>query len=71
MNAYRIETRIPGNRILYIPITTFAAGEEVEVIIMPKKVLSNEHPASYLQNTVIQYDNPTEPVVINDWEVLQ
>jgi hypothetical protein len=65
MNAYRIETRIPGNRILYIPITTFAAGEEVEVIIMPKKALGKEHLASYLHNTVIQYDNPTEPVAVN------
>jgi hypothetical protein len=36
MNAYRIETRVPDNHLLYISLPTFAAGEEVEITILAK-----------------------------------
>lgn len=41
MNAYRIETRVPDNHFLHIPVPTFAAGEDVEVIILAKEQNSN------------------------------
>ncbi len=70
MNAYRIETRIPDNHLLHIPVPTFATGENVEVIILTKDTIPPTLSLSALHGTVLRYDDPTEPLPPGDWEAL-
>jgi hypothetical protein len=71
MNAHRIETILTENGTLILRGIPFQAGDTVEVIILERR---SPHPASNpypLHGTVIRYDGPTEPVAVEDWEVLQ
>jgi hypothetical protein len=71
MNAYRIETRVPDNHLLHISVPTFAVGENVEVIVLAKNVLPHHTSPTTLHGTLLRYDNPTEPILPDDWEALQ
>ena len=79
MNAHHVETVLTENGTLTLQDLPFQAGDAVEVIILERHKLrteeahtnhsdSNPYP---LRGTVIRYDDPTEPVALEDWEVLQ
>ncbi len=79
MNAHRIETILTEKGTLILENLPFQEGDAVEVIISKRRILrqgeaptsdsdSNPYP---LCGKVIRYDNPTEPVALEDWEVLQ
>jgi hypothetical protein len=72
MQAYKTATKIEREgelrlRLLDLP---FHAGDEVEVILLrrePELPQKNPYP---LRGLPIHYDDPTEPVAEDDWDVL-
>ena len=79
MNAHKIEVVLTEDGTLTLQGLPFHAGEAVEVIILEAKTPqhqaatkpqsdNNRYP---LHGKVIRYDHPTEPVALEDWEVLQ
>lgn len=72
MNAHRIATTLTENGILTLKGLPFAAGDAVEIIILERARLPHSDSNPYpLQGTVSRYDDPTEPVALEDWEILQ
>ncbi len=74
MNAHRIETTLKQDGTLILSGLPFHAGESVEVIILNREVAPRqEAPSRYpLRGTHIEYyDNPTEPIAQEDWDVLR
>lgn len=79
MNAHRIETILTEKGTLILRNLPFQEGDAVEVIILKRRILrqgethtshSDSNPYS-LRGKVIRYDNPIEPIALEDWEVLQ
>jgi hypothetical protein len=79
MEAHKIETVLTEDGTLMLRGLPFHAGDAVEVIILsaktpqlqeatPSQPETNLYP---LRGKVIRYDDPTEPVALEDWEVLQ
>lgn len=79
MNAHRVETILTKDRTLTLQDLPFKEGDTVEVIVVERRSLrqgeaptsspdSNPYP---LRGRVYRYDDPTEPVALEDWEVLQ
>ncbi|MEH2411748.1 hypothetical protein [Nostoc sp.] len=80
MNAHKIEVVLTEDGSLTLRGLPFHAGDAVEVIILETKTPQHQaapKPQSetnpyFLHNTQpYRYDNPTEPVALEDWEVLQ
>lgn len=79
MNAHRIETILTEKGTLILQNLPFQEGDAVEVIILKRRIPLQEeaHPSDSdsnpypLRGKVIRYDNLTEPVALEDWEVLQ
>jgi hypothetical protein len=81
MNAYRIETTLTENGTLTLQGLPFSAGDAVEIIVLELGSQKESVKGSYtsypnanpypLRGKVIRYDDPTEPVALEDWEVLQ
>jgi len=71
MRAYRTEKIISQNGALDLKALPFKAGELVEIIILPLENRVNETNSYSLKGKVIKYDQPTEPVAQNDWDVLK
>ncbi|MBW4667039.1 MAG: hypothetical protein KME60_06220 [Cyanomargarita calcarea GSE-NOS-MK-12-04C] len=79
MEAYKIEAVLTEDGTLMLRGLPFHAGDAVEVIILeaktphqtvasPSQAETNFYP---LRGKVVRYDDPTEPVALEDWEVLQ
>ncbi len=74
MNAHKIEVILTEYGTLTLQGLPFHAGEAVEVIILSAKTLQNQADKNLypLHDTQpYQYDDPTETVALEDWEVLQ
>ena len=78
MNAHEIETVLTEDGTLTLRGLPFHAGDSVEVIILENRTSQHEAPTDSpdsnpypLRGTVIRYDDPTEPVALEDWEVLK
>jgi hypothetical protein len=81
MNAYKIEAVLTEDGTLMLKDIPFHAGDAVEVIIMANKAVTSqqtvtipqpEHNPYPLHNTQpYRYDDPTDPIALEDWEVLQ
>ena len=70
MRAYRVEKIVPQDGVLELRAIPFRAGEVVEVIILARTDKMREVQHLPLQGKVLRYDQPTEPVAQDDWEVL-
>ncbi|MBA3921837.1 MAG: hypothetical protein H0X31_09130 [Nostocaceae cyanobacterium] len=79
MNAHKIDTVLSEDGTLTLQGLPFHAGDAVEVIVLKTQISqpqlapkpqsdTNLYP---LHGTVIRYDDPTEPVALEDWEFLQ
>ncbi|RUS92672.1 hypothetical protein DSM106972_098460 [Dulcicalothrix desertica PCC 7102] len=79
MFAHKIEAVLAEDGTLTLRGLPFHAGDAVEVIILetqtpqqtvalPSQPEANLYP---LRGKVVRYDDPTEPVALEDWEVLQ
>jgi hypothetical protein len=78
MNANKIETVLNEDGTLTLRGLPFRAGDTVEVIILESRTPQHEAPTHSpdsnpypLRGTVIRYDDPTEPVALEDWEALK
>ena len=76
MRAYRAEKVVSQNGVLELHALPFRAGEVVEVIILSRedkisKTDSFKADRFSLKGKVLKYENPTEPVAQNDWDVLK
>ncbi len=71
MKAYRVKKKIAANGELKLNALPFQEGDEVEVIILSRKTGSDPVTSSPLRGKVIEYLDPTEPVAIEDWELLK
>ena len=80
MNAHKIEIVLTEDGTLTLRDLPFHVGDTVEVIILHSGIV--RHPKSHkfpsdpnpypLHNTKpYLYNDPTEPVALEDWEVLQ
>ena len=49
----------------------FAAGEKVQIVVLPAKEDLQDQPSNPLKGSVLKYIDPLEPVAVDDWEVLQ
>jgi hypothetical protein len=72
MQAHRVETIVKEDGIVTIEGLPFNAGEVVEVIIFPRATLTEAPEDRYpLRGTPFHYEDPTEPVAVEDWEAEQ
>ncbi|BAZ16777.1 hypothetical protein NIES4071_86550 [Calothrix sp. NIES-4071] len=79
MNAHKIEAVLAEDGTLILRGLPFHAGDAVEVIILesktPQKTVASPTQSETnlypLHGKVVRYDDPTEPVALEDWEVLQ
>ncbi|MEH2239951.1 hypothetical protein [Nostoc sp.] len=79
MNAHKVEAVLTEDGTLILRGLPFHAGDAVEVIILEAKTPQpQEVPPSQLETNLypmrgklLRYDDPTEPVALSDWEVLQ
>lgn len=71
--AYRTEMVVDeegGVRLRDLP---FVPGEPVEVIVLTRTRRPPEPPPAggSLKGSLLYYDNPMEPVAVDDWDVLK
>jgi hypothetical protein len=71
MRAYRVEKVVSQGGIVQLEALPFPAGEVVEIIILARERTANRNHRHSLKDTVIKYEDPTEPVAQDDWDVLQ
>ena len=71
MHAHRLETTINPDGRLTLDNLPFQPGETVEVIILAETALTIEQNRYPLRGLPVQYEQPTEPVALNDWETLR
>jgi hypothetical protein len=71
MQAYRVKTVVPPNGEVRLKQLPFRPGEIIEVIVLARSLLPNAMNPSPLKNTVTKYEEPTEPVGVDDWAALQ
>ena len=80
MNAHHVETVLTENGTLTLRDLPFQAGDAVEVIILERHKLqpseaptspSDSNPYPLRGKQPYYYDDPTEPVALEDWEALQ
>ena len=79
MNAHRIETVLTEDGTLTLRGLPFQAGDTVEVIILESHSLQHEalthspdlNPYPLRDTQPYRYDDPTEPVALEDWEALK
>ncbi len=70
MQAYRLETVISQRGELQLTQLPFRPGELVEVIVLPRsfmKIMTDSFP---LKNSVLKFEQPTEPIAEDDWTVM-
>lgn len=71
MQAYRLETIVPSNGELQLKQLPFLPGETVEIIILAVNKPQQTADFFPLKNTVLKYEDPTEPIPEADWDVFQ
>ena len=80
MNAHKVEVVLTEDGTLTLQGLPFHAGDAVEVIILETKTSqpqaqhlpqSGTNPYPLRNTQPYHYDDPTEPVALEDWEVLQ
>lgn len=70
MDEIRIETIVDEHGEVHLTKLPFAAGEAVEVTIVPQSAQQpgNDFP---LRGVPIAYERPTDPVAEADWDALR
>lgn len=68
MEAYRARSHVTEDGSLTVENVPFAAGQEVEVIVLADARRKREQRRYPLHGTLIQYIDPTSPVAVDDWD---
>ena len=71
MRAYRLETTLAEDGALQLNALPFREGETVEVIVLERQSVPSGALPNPLKGSVPRYDDPTEPVALDDWEALR
>ena len=71
MLAHKVRGQMGENGSLTVENLPFAAGEEVEVIVLAEARKARDQKLYPLRGTIIQFIDPTSPVAADDWEALQ
>lgn len=71
MQAYSVEKVISEDGTIELDFLPFAAGEKVQIVVLPVKENIAEQKSNPLKGSVLKYIDPLEPVAMDDWEVLQ
>jgi len=71
MQAVRIETTIGENGEVRLTKLPFKAGEQVEVIVLPRGMRPATADRFPLRGVAIDYERPTNPVAEEDWGALR
>ncbi|PSN18730.1 hypothetical protein C7271_11020 [filamentous cyanobacterium CCP5] len=71
MQAYRLKTIVSEDGTVTLQGLPFRPGETVEIIVLEEAKAGAESAAkdAPLQGSVLQYDNPFEPVDAEAWEL--
>ena len=70
MRAYRLEMTLAEDGALQLKALPFQKGQTVEVIVLEHQPAPNNNQSNPLKGSVRRYDEPTEPVALDDWEAL-
>lgn len=70
MRAFRLAITLAEDGSLQLNALPFHKGETVEVIVLEQQPVSDGNQPNSLKGSVRRYDDPTEPVALDDWEVL-
>ena len=68
MPAYRLEKTLTEDGALQLDSLPFQKGDTVEVILLKRQPEPNSTQATSLKGSVLRYNNPTDPVALEDWE---
>ena len=73
MIAHRIETTMKEDRTLTLENLPFQAGDAIEIIIQersasPQEAEEKRYP---LRGAILRYEEPFEPVALEDWHALR
>lgn len=68
---YRVLSHVAEDGSLTVENTPFAAGQQVEVILLAEERASHARDRYPLRGTVLKYVDPLKPVADDDWEALQ
>jgi hypothetical protein len=71
MSTHRVEATVERDGTLTLNDLPFQAGDEVDVIILPRATKTNGQARYPLRGQPFQYDEPTEPVAQDDWDALR
>lgn len=67
MHAVRIETTIVNSGEVRLTQLPFKAGDEVEIIVLPRQMRPGTTQPFPLRGVPIHYDHPSAPVAEEDW----
>jgi hypothetical protein len=67
MSVHISETTVDPQGRVVLDHLPFQPGEKVDVIVCPHKVQVRE--PAHLTGSVLRYDDPCQPVVVDDWEI--
>ena len=70
MNVYGIEAVLEEDGKLTLTDLPFHAGDRVKITLAQVDQALTEEDDHSLHGTVLHYDDPTEPVAVEDWEAL-
>ena len=70
-HPHRAEVVLSEDSKLTLSNLPFHAGDAVEVIIFPRSRQGNGANRYPLRGQPLHYEQPTEPVALEDWEALQ
>lgn len=70
MRAHRLELTLDEDGALRLNALPFHRGETVEVIVLERGATPEEEQSNPLKGSVLRYEDPTEPIALDDWEAL-
>lgn len=68
MHTHRVQTTLHDDGTLTLSDLPFHAGDEVEIIIVARRLRANGPEIYPLRGQMIRYDDPTDPVAEEDWD---
>jgi hypothetical protein len=71
MSTHQVEAVLSQDGTLVLNDLPFHAGEAVEVIIVSHNVKTGSSNPYPLHKTPLIYDDPAEPVAVDDWEAVK
>lgn len=68
---YRARSQVAEDGSLTLENVPFAAGQEVEVILLAELEAADDQDRYPLRGTVLKYIDPLKPVAEDDWDALK